>query len=101
MDKRIRINIQVGDARYPLYVDPKEEPVFREAGRMVNRRIVAYSTRFRNAALAPDEVLAMSALDLAVTCQKAGQQAADSAAVAELAAVVADLQGFLDAAPRQ
>lgn len=95
MDKKIRINIQVGEAKYPLWVDPKEEPIFREAARMVNRRMVSYSTRFRGSHLSPEAILAMSAVDLAVLCQKQEASSATNSE-AQLTDIVAGLRAFLD-----
>ena len=78
-----------------MMVDPKEEPIYREAGRMVNRRLVAYSTRYRGANLLPEDLLAMSALDLAATLQR--QEVADATGdpTAEFSEMIADLQEFL------
>lgn len=96
MDKKIRINIQVGEARYPLWVDRSEEPIFREAARMVNRRYTAYSTRFRSANLSPEDILAMAAVDLAVLAQKKDQSSGFEAAQADLNNLADDLQSFLN-----
>jgi len=96
MDKKIRINIQVGDAKYPLWVDPKEEPIYREAARMVNRRMIAYSTKFRGSNLPPEVILAMSAVDLAVLCQKQDQMSNVPNAEAQLSQIINDLRTFLD-----
>lgn len=95
MDKKIRINIQVGESHYPMLVEPKEEPIFREAARMVNRRLIAYSTKFRGANLPPEKILAMAAVDLAVMCQRQDHDANAEVTEANLANIVADLQEFL------
>ena len=92
MDKKIRITIQVGESRYPLWVEPQEEPIFREAARMVNRRLTAYATKFRSSHLPPDNLMAMAAVDLAVLCQR---QTAEPVDTSELTAIVTDLQTFL------
>lgn len=85
----------VGETRYPLRVDPKEEPIFREAGRMINRRLVAYRTRFRGADLSPYDMLAMAAIDLAADLQRHELDASPAAASAELSEITADLEDFL------
>ena len=95
MDKKIRINIQVGETYYPLWVDMDEEPLFREAARMVNRRLIAYSTKFRGANLSPEAFLAMSAVDLAVMCQKHLQRSDAEAVASDLTSIVDDLQQFV------
>ena len=95
MDNKIRINIQVGESRYPLWVDMDEEPLFREAARMVNRRLIAYNTKFRGANLSPEAILAMAAVDLAVKCQKQHIEADATEATSELGDIVSDLQQFI------
>ena len=65
MDESIRINIQVGDNKHPLFVKRDEEPIFRDAARMVNERILAYSKKYRGANLANDYLMAFAALDIA------------------------------------
>ena len=62
---------------------------------MVNRRLIAYSTKFRGANLPSERVMAMAAIDLAVMCQKQGNNANLEATEANLANIVADLQEFL------
>lgn len=94
MDKKIRINIQVGESRYPIWVDMEEEPLFREAARMINRRLVAYNTKFRGANLPPEAMLAMAAVDLAICCQKNSQSISLGNIESELKGVVEDLQTF-------
>lgn len=72
----------------------EEEPIFREAARMVNRRLIAYNTKFRGANLAPEAILAMAAVDLAVKCQKNSHNADMTASESELAEIVTDLKQF-------
>jgi len=99
MDKKIRIHITVGESRYPLWVDRTEEPIFREAARMVNRRLTAYSTKFRSAHLSPETILAMAAVDLAVLAQRQELQLGSAADMDDLDALTSDLKDFLGKAP--
>lgn len=102
MDNKLRrIYIQVGESRYPLWVNPKEEPIFREAARMVNRRLVAYNTKYRSSHLSNEDVLAMAAIDLAVMCQRQNVHTEDASTEADLAKMVNDLQQFLDQGTQQ
>lgn len=96
MDKKIRINIQVGESKYPIWVDMDEEPLFREAARMVNSRLIAYNTKFRGANLPSEAFMAMAAIDLAVSSQKQQIKAQVADAGADLADIVADLQQFTE-----
>lgn len=95
MDKKIRISIPVGERRYPLHVDPKDEPLFREGGRQINRRLNAYHTQFRSAQLEEQDMLAMTAIDLAFACQQQAQRVDTQDAEARIAGMVADLEAFL------
>lgn len=65
MDERIRINIQVGENKHPLFVSRDEEPIYRNAARLVNDRILAYATKYRGANLPSDYLLAFAAIDIA------------------------------------
>lgn len=96
MDKKIRIIIRLGEARYPVWITPSEEPIFREAGRMVNRRLVAYNTKFRSSALPPEDMLAMTALDLAVLCQRVAVKANLLSSEGGLSDLIAELKEFLN-----
>lgn len=99
MDKIIRINIQVGEAKYPLWIDPKQEPLYREAARMVNRRLTAYSTKYRGAKLTPEDFLAMSAVELAVLCQQRGQMLDAQNDATPMNQLIDSLRDFLDTPP--
>lgn len=96
MNKEIRINIPIGDSKHPLWIDPKDEPLYREAGRMVNRRITAYSTKFRGSHLPPETILAMSAIDLAVLCQKKDLMSNPEQIQEQLSSIADQLRSFLD-----
>ena len=54
MEDKLRINIQLAEAKHPLYVDPSDEPAARQAARLVSRRFAAYATKYRGAKL-PEE----------------------------------------------
>lgn len=95
MDKKIRISIMVNGAAYPLWIDPKEEPIFREAGRMIERRLVSYRTKYRGTDLSPENMLAMAAIDLAAVLRRKELDADPDRTSAELSDIIADLQGFL------
>ena len=98
MEKKIRINIQVGEARYPLWVDRDDEPIIRKAARLVNERLVAYNTKYRGAAdLSQENFMAMAAVDLASRLLSTqGQSAQSPELVAELAQMKGDLEQFLE-----
>lgn len=65
MEDNVRINIQVGELKHPLTVPKDEEPIYREAARLVNERLVTYQTKYRAANLPHDFMMAFAALDIA------------------------------------
>lgn len=65
MDDKVRINIQVGDTKHPLFVNRDEEPIYRDAARLVNQRLQAYATKFRASGLPKDYLIAFAAIDIA------------------------------------
>lgn len=91
----------VNGSGYPLWIDPKEEPIFREAGRMIERRLVAYRTKFNGAKLSPENMLAMAAIDLASNLRRRDIDANPAIVSKDLAEMTADLQSFLDDESRQ
>jgi len=99
MDKKIRINIQVGEARYPLWVEPKEEPIYREAARMVNRRLIAYATKFHDSYLSQETLLAMTVLDIAVLNRRQEMTTNALATEANLESIITDLEAFIGSEP--
>lgn len=64
MDK-VNINIQVGNLKLPLTVSPDDEPICREAARMLNMRLEAYQTKYRAANLSQEHMLSFIAMDAA------------------------------------
>ena len=96
MDKKIRINIQIGEARYPLWIEPKEEPLYREAARMVNRRLIAYATKFHDSHLSQEAILAMASLDLALRYHQQDLTTNVLSTEANLADIIGELQAFMD-----
>ena len=64
MDK-VNIKIQVGEFKHPLNVAPDDEPIYREAARLINERMTAYRTKFRDANLPEEFLLSFAALDIA------------------------------------
>lgn len=64
MDK-IDINIQVGDFKHPLTIPRDDEPIFREAARLISDRLATYRTKYRVANLSQEYLLSFVALDIA------------------------------------
>ena len=64
MDK-VNIKLKVGVWQHPLTIDAEDEPLYREAARLIDERLVAYSTKYRAAQLYSEFVMTLVALDIA------------------------------------
>lgn len=64
MDK-VNIKLKVGVWQHPLSIDAADEPLYREAARLIDERLVAYSTKYRAAQLDRECVMSLVALDIA------------------------------------
>src|SRR5258706_9388160 len=60
MDDLISINLTIGDRRYPLKIRTAEEPLVREAERLINEKFNEFQLRFTGQEKI--DYLAMSAL---------------------------------------
>jgi len=93
MDK-VNINIQVGNFKLPLSVNPEDEPIYREAARMINDRLEAYQTKYRVANLTQEYMLSFSAIDIATRLVRM-QRTTDVGPVEEMIkSLTQDLQDF-------
>ncbi len=59
MDDKIKINLSIADAYYPLTIPRKDEEKVREAARQVNIRLNTYREHYKS--LSPEKLLAMVA----------------------------------------
>ena len=88
MDK-VNINIQAGDFKLPLKVEADEEPIYREAARLVTERLATYRAKYRVANLNPEYILMFVALDVASRYVKLSR-------VVDVKPVEDALQGLVD-----
>lgn len=95
MEDKVRINIQVGDTKHPLFVPRNEEPIFRDAARMVNERIRAYATKYRGAGLPQDYLTAFAAVDIAAKYVRQDNDSNAEVAGGTLKEIANDLRTFL------
>jgi len=95
MDK-VKINIEIGGQKHPLEVDVDEEPIYREAGRIVNERLHAYATKYRGANLPPDFMMAFAAVDIASRYIRLRNESNLDSEEAALLEMTADLKAFLE-----
>ena len=59
MNDKIKINLQMAGAAYPLTINREEEEMVREAAKQVNIRLNAYREYYKN--LEPEKIIAMVA----------------------------------------
>lgn len=97
MEEKVRINIQLGDVKHPLTIDREEEPVARQAARMLTERYEGYATAYRVSKLPKEYLMAMAGLDIAMRYVRQNTDSNAEAAGQELQAVIDDLQAFLAA----
>jgi len=93
MDK-VKINIQVGNFKLPLTIFPDDEPIYREAARMINDRLEAYQTKYRVANLTQEYMLSFSAIDIAVKLVRLQRTADVGPAEEMIKALTAELEEF-------
>lgn len=96
MEDKVRINIQVGDVKHPLRVEAAEEPIYREASRLVNDTVVRYATKFRGANLPRDFMMSFAAIDIAAKYVRLSRQSNMSDQdKAEIEALTQEISEFL------
>lgn len=95
MDDKVRINIQIGDTKHPLFVKRDEEPIYRDAARMVNKRLKAYATKFRASGLPKDYLMAFAAVDIAARYVKQDRDSNAEVAEASLQELAAEIREYL------
>ena len=59
MNDKIKINLQMAGASYPLTINREDEEMVREAAKQVDIRLNAYRENYRN--VAPEKIIAMVA----------------------------------------
>ena len=59
MNDKIKINLQMAGANYPITINREEEEMVREAAKQVNIRLNAYREYYKN--LEPEKIIAMVA----------------------------------------
>ncbi|MEG1837661.1 MAG: cell division protein ZapA [Bacteroidaceae bacterium] len=62
MNDKIKINLQIADVTYPLFIKSDDEELVRKAGKQINDKLNKYRAHFPN--LEPEKFMAMVALDL-------------------------------------
>lgn len=64
MNDKIKINLQMAGASYPLTIDRKDEEMIREAAKQVDIRLGAYRERYQDVSL--ERIIAMVAYQFAL-----------------------------------
>ena len=95
MDDKVRINIQIGEVKHPLFVKRDEEPIYRDAARLVSERLTAYATKFRGAGLPKDYLMAFAAVDIAARFVRQDRNSNAEAAEASLQNIADEIREYL------
>lgn len=90
-ETKVPINITIYDRKFPMRVEPANEQLVREAGKMVEQRVVAYRERFTDTDA--QGVLSMVALENAVKILEFQSTQSES----PLASVISELISLIDA----
>lgn len=96
MEDNIRINIQVGDVKHPLTVSKDDEPIYREAARLVNERLITYQTKYRAANLPHDFMMAFAAVDIAARYVRLQQTTSTEPVEQAIAQLTDELNEFIN-----
>ena len=64
MNDKIKINLQMAGATYPLTINREDEEIVREAAKQVNIRINAYREHYQN--ISSERIIAMVAYQFAL-----------------------------------
>ena len=95
MDDKVRINIQIGDNKHPLFVSLDEEAIFRDAARLVNDRLMAYTRKSRASGLPKDYLMAFAAVDIAARFVQQDRDSNAESAEQSLKALAAEIRDYL------
>lgn len=66
MDDKIKINLQMAGAIYPLTIRREDEEIVRNAAKQVDIRLNQYRERYKNAPLKQEHIIAMVAYQFAL-----------------------------------
>lgn len=64
MSDKIKINLQIADSIYPVWIERSEEEMVRKAAKQVNNRLNKYQGRFPT--VGPDRLLGMVAYEFSL-----------------------------------
>jgi len=66
MDDKIKINLQLAGANFPLTIRREDEEIVRNAAKQVDTRLNMYRERYKNAPLKQEHIIAMVAYQFAL-----------------------------------
>ena len=92
-NKRLSINIKIDGRVFPLDINRSDEERYRKAAKMVNETVVKYRTMFRNRE--SQDILAMSAFQIALSNTELQNRNDNSLFVDELKNLNDDISDFL------
>lgn len=67
-NKKLHIRLNLNGVDLPVYVNPEDEPIYRNAAKLIRETVNAYADRYRTSK-SEKEVLYMAMIDLAVNLE--------------------------------
>lgn len=81
--------------KHPLTVRKDDEPIYREAARLINERLITYQTKYRAAQLPQEFILSFAAVDIAARYVRLQRQTSTQPVEDALRDLTGQLQDFL------
>lgn len=92
MDDKIRINLQMADANYPITISRKDEEMVRKAAKLVDSTLNMYRERYHN--LAMEKIVVMAAYQFALENLQLKQRNDTAPYTEKLKELTAELENY-------
>jgi cell division protein ZapA len=66
-ETQIQLEVIPGERKYPVMIHPDEEELVREAAKQLRKKFNAYKNTFSEAKLSDKDILAMMAIEIAIS----------------------------------
>lgn len=66
MDEQIRINVQIAEKNYPIWINREDEALAREAGKQIQNLVLKYRLQYPANKISSGDALAMVAFQMSV-----------------------------------
>ncbi len=66
MDDHIRINVQIAEKNYPIWINREDEALAREAGKQIQNLVLKYRQQYSSGKISSWDALAMATFQISV-----------------------------------